>query len=326
MSTAPAPLLCYPMFSFFKKRAAAKAQKNTIAHSSDAFEDEAPAAPAFDIRVGSKTDVGCVRELNEDSVRIVIPSPPEKLAQKGVLVMVCDGMGGHAGGEVASQLAVKTIKERYMNSSQPVAPALREALVAANSAIFEKARREPALHGMGTTGTALVLRGSNAYYAHVGDSRLYLVRGNSIYQMSEEHSAVMEMVRKGLLSPAEARVHPQKNVILRAIGTQPQVEVALWNEPFPLRAGDKWLLCSDGLSDLVQDEELQMAVNVHGLDAATEALIALARSRGGHDNISVIIVEVLPLQNSETKLQETASDGQNKNTTVSVDTREVKIK
>lgn len=250
------------MFSFLKKRAAsAQAPKNAQSNPASPPESEEEVAPAFDIRVGSKTDVGCVRELNEDSVRIVIPGSPEKRAQKGVLVMVCDGMGGHAGGEVASQLAVNTINEYYMNSSQPVAPALREALLAANSAIFEKARREPELRGMGTTGTALVLRGSQAYYAHVGDSRLYLVRGESIYQMSEEHSAVMEMVRKGLLSPTEARGHPQKNVILRAIGTQPQVEVALWDEPFPLRAGDKWILCSDGLSDLVEDDELLVAVN-----------------------------------------------------------------
>ncbi|BCM92917.1 serine/threonine phosphatase stp [Abditibacteriota bacterium] len=316
------------MFSFFKKRAAAKAKAPETAQSQSPpeTEEEVPTGVAFDVSVISKTDVGCVRELNEDSVYVLRPDSPEKRAQKGVLVVVCDGMGGHAGGEVASQLAVTTIAERYMNSSQPVAPALRAALLAANHAILEKAKRDSSLKGMGTTGTALVLRGSQAYYAHVGDSRLYLVRGGSIYQMSEEHSAVMEMVRRGLISPEEARGHPQKNVILRAIGTQPQVEVALWDEPFPLRAGDKWILCSDGLSDLVEDDELLVAVNLHGLDAAGDSLVAMARSRGGHDNISVIIVEVLPVQISETEAEEkTATDEENINAGVPVETREVKI-
>ncbi|RYX84786.1 Stp1/IreP family PP2C-type Ser/Thr phosphatase [bacterium] len=315
------------MFSFFRKRAAAKIPITTKAPPVAKAEEAASEAPAFEIRIAYKTDVGCVRELNEDSVYVLRPDSTEKLAQKGVLVVVCDGMGGHAGGEVASQLAVQTIAERYMNSHQSVTAALRASLLAANHAIFDKAKRNSALHGMGTTGTALVLRGSHAHYAHVGDSRLYLVRGEGIYLMSEEHSAVMEMVRRGLIAPAEARGHPQKNVILRAIGTQPQVEVAVWDEPFPLRSGDKWLLCSDGLSDLVEDDELLVAVNLHGLEAAGDSLVALARQRGGHDNISVIIVEVLPLETSQTKTEgkETTTDTENIKAGVPVETREVKI-
>lgn len=317
------------MFSFFKRRAAAKGAfpnpKGPVPDTTP--EDDIPSAPVFEISISCKTDVGCVRELNEDSVRVVRPGAPAELARKGVLVMVCDGMGGHAGGEVASALAVETIGQSYMKSPLPPTPALREALLAANSAIFNKAKGDASLHGMGTTGTVLALRGALAFYAHVGDSRLYLVRGEGIYQMSEDHSAVMELVRRGLLSPGEARHHPQKNVVLRAVGTQPKVEVSSWDEPFPIKAGDRWLLCSDGLSDLVEDEELQTAVNLHGLDAAGDSLIALARSRGGHDNISVVIAEILPLQNDETKgIEVITTDGENKNASVPVETREVKTK
>ena len=317
------------MFSFFRRKSAAKGGAPTArgAVPDTTPEDDILSSPVFEISVSCKTDVGCVRELNEDSVRVVRPGSPAELARKGVLVMVCDGMGGHAGGEVASKLAVETIGERYMKSPLPPTPALRDALLSANSVIFEAAKRDASLHGMGTTGTALVLRGSSALYAHVGDSRLYLVRGEGIYQMSEDHSAVMELVRRGLLSPTEARHHPQKNVVLRAVGTQPKVEVSSWDEPFPLKLGDKWLLCSDGLSDLVEDEELQTALHLHGLDAAGDSLIALARSRGGHDNISVVIAEILPLQNDETKgVEIITTDAENKNAGVPVETREVKTK
>ena len=207
-----------------------------------------------------------------------------------------------------------------MSSTKPTAFALKDALLAANSAIFEKARRDSSLQGMGTTGTALVLRGELATCAHVGDSRIYLIRSGGIYQMSEDHSAVMEMVRRGLLSVEEARHHPQKNVVLRAVGTQPQVEVALWDEPFPLRAGDKWLLCSDGLSDLVEDAELLRVANENDLDEAGDTLVALAKQRGGHDNISVVLAEIAALGTLG------ASDEScDKAESALVETREVKI-
>ena len=308
------------MFSFFR-RAPVEAAPTLVPDTRDApLEPEEDAPPVFEVRVALKSDVGCVRELNEDSVGLVQPDSPFELAHKGVLLMMCDGMGGHAGGEVASKLAVETISEHYMKSSKPTAFALKEALLAANSAIFEKAKRDSSLKGMGTTGTALVIRGESATCAHVGDSRLYLIRGGGIYQMSEDHSAVMEMVRRGLLAPEEARHHPQKNVVLRAVGTQPQVEVSLWDEPFPLRAGDKWLLCSDGLSDLVEDAELLNAVQGQDLEAAGDTLVALARQRGGHDNISAVIAEIVPIGTSDA-IDESA----NKTDSAMVETREVKI-
>ena len=289
-------------------------------------EEEVAASPSFEIRV-IKSDVGCVRDLNEDNAYWSKPDSEAQLAKKGVLVVVCDGMGGHAGGEIASKLAVETIESYYYSASAPTTEALKSALEAANSAIFNKAKREPQLRGMGTTGTALVLRGGQAYCAHVGDSRLYLVRGGGIYQMSEDHSAVMELVRRGLLRAEEARNHPQKNVVLRAVGTQPQVEVSVWDEPFPIREGDRWLLCSDGLSDLVEDNELCDTITRNAIDVAGNSLIALARQRGGHDNITAAIVEVLPLQRigSETEATSEVTNEATKPASAAVATREVDI-
>lgn len=312
------------MFRFrFRRSAPPALPVATVNAPTSTFEaEEDPPATVFKVRVSLHTDVGCVRELNEDSVRFVQPESPFELAYKGVMVVVCDGMGGHAGGEVASKLGVETIGDTYMNSKLATASALRESFLLANAAIFNKAKRDSSLHGMGTTGTALVLRGAQAFYAHVGDSRLYLVRNGDIYQMSEDHSMVMEMVRRGTLSAAEARNHPQSNIILRALGTQPQVEVSLWDEPFPLRAGDRWVLCSDGLSDLVEDGEIQKAASQTDIDAMGDSLIALARSRGGHDNVSVVIAEVLPLD-VPVSLEETVTG--EKDTNIAVETREVKI-
>ncbi len=308
---------------FFRSKRANKSEAESLPTLP---REEVVASPSFEIRVVIKTDVGCVRDLNEDSAHWSKPDSETQLAQRGVLVVVCDGMGGHAGGEIASKLAVETIESHYYSASSPVTNALKESLEAANSAIFNKAKRETQLRGMGTTGTALVLRGDQAYCAHVGDSRLYLVRSGGIYQMSEDHSAVMELVRRGLLRAEEARNHPQKNVVLRAVGTQPKVEVSVWDEPFPIRKGDRWLLCSDGLSDLVEDSELCDTITNNAIDVAGDLLIALARQRGGHDNITAAIVEVLPLQTlgSETEAMSEVVEA-TKPASAAVATREVDI-
>jgi protein phosphatase len=145
---------------------------------------------------------------------------------------------------------------------------------------------------MGTTCTALALQNGSAISAHVGDSRLYLVRNGKITLQTEDHSVVREMVKTGLISDEEARRHPDKNLILRAMGRHPDIEVAMWREPLAVREGDQFLLCSDGLSDLVSDEEMKEAVLLKPLHAACESLVALAKERGGHDNVTVGIVSV----------------------------------
>lgn len=247
----------------------------------------------YDVVVGMSSDVGCVRELNEDSGRYVQPEDPEVLGHKGVLVVVADGMGGHSAGEVASRLAVDVVTRAYYEDRDDPRSALENAFHEANHEIHKAAEKDASKNGMGTTCTALVLQNGTAISAHVGDSRLYLIREGSIYLMTEDHSAVMEMVKAGLITLEQARHHPEKNVILRAMGSHAEVEVTTWQEPFPVRAGDHFLLCSDGLYDLVEDEEIKQIVMLSAPPTACENLIALAKERGGHDNITVGIVGLI---------------------------------
>jgi PPM family protein phosphatase len=233
------------------------------------------------------SDVGCHRESNEDRAEVVQPSESRR---GGVLAVVADGMGGHAAGEVASGLAVDVIRGAYQECTGDPANCLSEALQQANRAIYDTARRDERLGGMGTTCTAVVVEKGQAHLAHVGDSRLYLVRGGGIYRMTEDHSAVMDLVRRGLLTAAEARHHADKNVILRALGTHPSVRVATWDQPMPVRAGDTLLLSSDGLHDLVEDEEIGEVVLSQPLEQACRRLVDLARERGGPDNITVVLL------------------------------------
>ena len=241
-----------------------------------------------------QTDVGCVREINEDSGRLIRPSDPAQLNAKGTLLIVADGMGGHSAGEVASQLAADVVARLYYASPEEPAAALKRAVEEANRRINEEAARDEAKHGMGTTCTALALRGGEAVAAHVGDSRLYMLRAGRLYQLSEDHSAVNEMVKMGLITKEQARTHEDKNVILRALGTSPEVEVSTV-EPWRVEVGDRYLLCSDGLYDLVLDEEIAAALTGAGdVHAAGERLIETAKERGGHDNITVGIIAIMP--------------------------------
>jgi PPM family protein phosphatase len=257
------------------------------------FEIEEEGAE-FEVAASVQTDVGRVREINEDSGRFSRPSDPATLSTKGVLLVVADGMGGHSAGEVASGMAVDLVPRLYYGSARPAPDALREAVEEANRRIYAASLADASKNGMGTTCTSLAVVGDEAFAAHVGDSRLYMMREGKVYLLTEDHSAVMEMVKLGLITPAEARTHEDKNVILRALGTSPEVEVSMLT-PFRVRAGDKYLLCSDGLYDLVTDEEigreLEAAEDIH---AAGERLIAVAKARGGHDNITVGIVELAP--------------------------------
>lgn len=251
-------------------------------------------APRFELDASVQTDVGCVREINEDSGRLVRPSDPALLASKGTLVVVADGMGGHSAGEVASQMAADVVCRLYYASPDEPAVALRRAVEDANRRIHEAAAADESKHGMGTTCTTLALCGATAYAAHVGDSRLYMLRAGQLYQLSEDHSAVNEMVKLGIITKEQARTHEDKNVILRALGTSPEVEVSVL-DPFQVRVGDRYLLCSDGLHDLVLEDEIASILNgTEDIHAAGERLIATAKERGGHDNITVGIIAIMP--------------------------------
>lgn len=240
----------------------------------------------------SLTDVGAVRTSNEDNVTVVVPQDIRSLREKGVLAVVADGMGGHEGGEVASGIAIRRVAEIYYRDPGDPQQSLLRAFEAANREIYDHARKHSKLTGMGTTCTAVAVVNGMAYSAHVGDSRVYLIRGEQSYCMTEDHSATMEMVKKGIITLAEARTHEERNVILRAMGTRPELEVALWTTPFPLRAGDRLLLCSDGLYEKVEDRELASVAGANDPERACRELIRLAIERVSSDNVSVAILQL----------------------------------
>ena len=246
-------------------------------------------------RCAAKTDVGMKREHNEDSYLI-----NEDLG----LYVVCDGMGGHAGGETASRLAVQTVEKELLSAKlrpddpfgkeaplaeSPLAGALREAVEGACAAVFRTSRANPELNGMGTTCISLLIRNGHALVGHVGDSRAYLVRDEDVWQLSEDHSLVNEQVRAGLLSEEEARHSRLKNIITRSVGFEEDVLVDVMG--LETRPGDKFLLCSDGLSNLVESGEIRDALRLHPLDEVPHQLIQLANNRGGDDNITVVAVQ-----------------------------------
>jgi serine/threonine protein phosphatase PrpC len=240
-----------------------------------------------------QTDPGCVREANEDSGRHISPNDPDLQKRRGSLTIVADGMGGHASGEVASEMAVELITELYYADNGLAAPdALRNAVEIANQQIFAASQTSEEYAGMGTTVIALVVKDGKAFSAHVGDSRLYRFRNRSLEMLTLDHSQVMEMVKHGVLTMEQARNHEDKNVILRAVGTQEAVEVEV-SGGFDVMTGDTFLLCSDGLSDMLDDTEiegiLQRGGDQHSL---CEALIAAAKTNGGHDNITVGLVRI----------------------------------
>lgn len=269
------------------------------------YEGEAYGAPEFKLDAAWQTDAGCVRENNEDRALYRQPLNQPEAETKGSLMVVADGVGGHSAGEEASRIAVETISNRFFDSqrffasqhfsesSGQINEALREAFAEANRAIFQTAQSRWQWQGMGTTATALVICGGQAFAAQVGDSRLYLVREGRIYQLSEDHSAVMEMVRMGVMTIDEAGNHEDRNIILRALGTKPEVAVTVWEKPFPVRANDSFVLCTDGLFDVVSDEEIKATVTNETPVAGCRKLIELAKANGGYDNITVGIVRAL---------------------------------
>ena len=250
----------------------------------------APLIGDYDIVVSLASDVGCSRLNNEDCIQY---SSLDKNRQN-TLAIVADGMGGHAAGEIASHEAVYSIQSHYFEkkyASDPIR-SLKNAVILANAHIYQLAIDDPALSGMGTTATALAIANGFAYYAHVGDSRLYLLRNGLMQQLTQDHTLVAQMVSDGLISPELAQTHPDRNIITRALGTKPMVDVDIVKSPIPIQNGDIFMLCSDGLYDLVAEQEIAKLVREHNPANACDLLIKAARSAGGYDNISVIILSV----------------------------------
>lgn len=253
------------------------------------------------------TDVGCQRAHNEDAVAVFDPPDPEERRRKGLLFVVADGMGGHQAGEVASETAVETIsKEYYGDSDGIVASALVRAIERANSVIHQQSQEAAAQAGMGTTVVAAAARGTELVVANVGDSRAYLLRDGRFRQVTRDHSLVEEQIRSGILSREEARTHPQRNVITRALGAETEVDVDTYGGE--LSAGDGLLLCTDGLSEYVSDEEMGRIVRRSPPQEAIKGLISLARERGGSDNITALLVKVVPAAGAEDRAEGGAED------------------
>lgn len=242
------------------------------------------------VRGAFLTDRGGIRQQNEDSVAFHVPDDDDVLRSKGVFGLVADGMGGHEGGEIASALAAGRVKEVYYRSSAEPQAALEAAFAAANREIFAKSQANRSLLGMGTTCTAVAVVEGFAYCVHAGDSRAYLIRGGQPYCLTEDHSSIMTMVRQGLLSRAEARVHEERNVILRAMGTRLEVEPQAWPAPYPLRPGDKLLLCSDGLYETIEESEIVAVTAEAPPEQACRKLIDMAVERNSTDNVSVVLL------------------------------------
>ena len=254
------------------------------------------AAPPLRIEARGLTDVGQRRDHNEDALLID--------ADLGLFV-IADGMGGHAGGATASSLAVETIRKELQaaraeepalfgsgveGEENPLPDILGHAVERASAVIFEAAQADTELAGMGTTATAALVDGRAAFVAHVGDSRAYLLRGGHIYQVTQDHSLVAEQLRIGAISADEAKNSRFKNIITRSVGFERNVVVDLMG--LELEAGDTLVICCDGLSNMVEDQEILAVVEESGVEAV-ERLVDLANERGGDDNITVAVIRLL---------------------------------
>jgi len=245
-----------------------------------------------DISIGNLSDVGRERTENQDYFGYFEPQDDREFSEKGRLIIVADGMGGHTGGRTASRLAVEIVKNHYLtDTGHNIQDFLRQAIEKANKVIYQRAEDDTSLKGMGTTCTSMVIHEGIAYIAHVGDSRIYQVRNNQIKQITKDHSWVQQMLQDGLLTPAEAIGHPKSNVIIRSVGSKPSVDVDSYN-PIRLQPGDLYLLCSDGLTGLVNDNEILKILSMNKPQPACRQLVDLANQRGGYDNITVQVVRI----------------------------------
>src|SRR5271156_5693602 len=257
------------------------------------------------LEVSSESDIGCVRNNNEDSFGYWEPEDDQLFLRKGRLAIVADGMGGYEGGQEASRLAVETLLAVYRDfGGDDPQRALVEALQAAHEEIRRYSFAHPELRGMGTTCTAAAIVGGRAngtgvaddsgelYYVHVGDTRLYLIRDGHITRVTRDHSYVERLLEAGMITPEEAEHHPQRNILTAALGTNPDLVMDSPGHPEPLRPEDVLLICSDGLWGQVRDPEILDAVENNSAEKACRDLIELARERGGPDNITVEILRL----------------------------------
>ena len=259
------------------------------------------------VKMGAKTDLGRVRDNNEDKFDFFEPEDPATLAAKGSFYAVADGMGGHSAGQIACEMALKTVLTFYYSDQSPdKETSLRRAVTEANALIYDTASAIPDRQGMGTTLTAAVLCEETLLIAQVGDSRAYRLRGGKISQVTEDHSWVAEQVRLGTMTLAEAQVSPFRNIITRSVGTAAMVEPDITVQE--VQAGDIFVLCSDGLTGHVEPPEIQQIAGSQSPSAAAMALVDLANERGGRDNITALVLSIRALVPFEGGSEQTAGD------------------
>lgn len=245
------------------------------------------------IVTAAATDIGRRRSGNEDSYAIWSAARAGGTHAADHLLVVCDGMGGTVAGEVASRMAVEAIVQAFESSAatDPGA-ALSDAVHAANDAIWDHGQERPDLKGMGTTCTAIAIRGDEVTIAHVGDSRAYLVRGREITQLTQDHSLVAQLVARHELTAEQAKHDSRRNVVTRSVGVGPEIDVDVVTLHEPLRPGDTLLVCSDGLHGPVDDDELGRAAAGGTLEQAARRLIEMANEKGGPDNITAVLARL----------------------------------
>ncbi len=240
------------------------------------------------MKIAKKTDIGKVRKSNQDACAA------GEFPNGTVWAVVCDGMGGASGGDVASATAVRIISEKVTSSfreemtSNSIRHVLFSAIESANSVVYDMSVSNPELEGMGTTVVAVVISSGTAYIAHAGDSRAYRIYGNTISQITRDHSMVQALIEKGELTPLEAKEHPRKNIITRALGVDRSLLIDFSEEPFS--QGDILLICTDGLTNFVETEDIYNITRSSDSGDFADRLVALANENGGKDNITVVTI------------------------------------
>ncbi len=247
------------------------------------------------VTIGCKTDMGRVRENNEDKFEYFMPESTSELAAKGLIFIVCDGMGGHEAGQIASEISCKTFIDVYRNHpSADASEAARVAVGAANRFVLDVARAIPSRRGMGTTLTSLMLVQDKAIIAQVGDSRLYRLRDGGCEQITTDHTWVEETVKAGLMPREQAEQHQYRHVITRAIGTDQALQPDIFE--LPLWTGDVFMLCSDGVTNHVTNPEIERLLRENSPSEAAWKLVGAALAGGGSDNATTIVVRVDDVQ------------------------------